>query len=99
MHKFQRQLLHHGFLQIQCEIIQNEVQIMSAIYNHKALEFCINQLIISLCKYGGFEKDDFEKLSTYDLKSFKYYVAGGYVNIEVKEKKQTILRQVMNCIK
>jgi hypothetical protein len=45
------------------------------------------------------EAEDFEKLSSYNLRSFKFYVTNGYVTIDMKEKKQAILREVLNCIK
>lgn len=45
------------------------------------------------------EQADFEKLSTYDLVKFKYYIEQGYLYTEVKEKRQSVLRDLLQCIK
>ena len=45
------------------------------------------------------EPADFEKLSTYDLVKFKYFIEQGYIYTEVKEKRQTLLRELLQCIK
>lgn len=45
------------------------------------------------------EDDAFQQLSTYDVIKLKYYVAQGYQYSEIKDKRQSVIRELLNCIK
>lgn len=45
------------------------------------------------------EDDAFKLLTTYDVVKIKYYVAQGYQYSEIKTKRQSVIREVLNCIK
>lgn len=43
--------------------------------------------------------DAYKKLTEANLRKLKFFVSGGYVYEDVKEKKQAIIRNLLNCVK
>lgn len=42
--------------------------------------------------------DQYEKLKRYPVTTFKYYITTGFVEIPIKESKQTKIMDILNCI-
>lgn len=42
--------------------------------------------------------EQYEKLRRYPVKTFKYFVATGFVEVPIKENKQTKIMDILNCI-
>lgn len=42
--------------------------------------------------------EQYEKLRRYPVKTFKYFVSTGFIEVPVKEKQQTKIMDILNCI-
>ena len=42
--------------------------------------------------------EQYEKLKRYPVKTFKYFVATGFIDVPIKENKQTKIMEILNCI-
>ena len=45
------------------------------------------------------DEQEFDKLENNNISKFRFFIEEGYINKELKDKKQGVLRSVLRCIK